>query len=94
MEVATEPAPWARSGALQRVPPEVLFVISAISQYVGAVVAIRRFHEVRPATVAWLRVVGAAITLLVVGARSLKRFGVGPVSKSSRRSRSGSSPRS
>jgi inner membrane transporter RhtA len=75
MEVATEPAPPARSGAMQRVPPEVLFVVSAISQYVGAVVAIRRFHEVRPATVAWLRVVGAAITLLVVGARSLKRFG-------------------
>jgi inner membrane transporter RhtA len=69
---ATGPAP---TGLLDRVPPEALFLISAISQYVGASIAVRRFHEVRPATVAWLRVLGAAITLLALGARSLKRNG-------------------
>jgi inner membrane transporter RhtA len=67
--------PTATTGVLDRVPPEVLFLISAISQYVGASIAVRRFPEVRPATVAWLRVVGAAIALVVIGARSLRRSG-------------------
>jgi inner membrane transporter RhtA len=70
---AEHAAAWAPTHVLDRVPPEALFVVSAISQYVGASIAVRRFHEVRPATVAWLRVAGAAIALLVVGARSLRR---------------------
>jgi inner membrane transporter RhtA len=37
-----------------------------VSQYIGAVIAVHLFDEVGPATVAWLRVIGAAITLLAV----------------------------
>ncbi len=47
-------------------PPEGLFLISAISQYIGAAVAVSVFDEVEPQTVAWFRVIGAAAALLVV----------------------------
>lgn len=47
------------------IPPEALFVVSAVSQYVGASIAVGLFERVEPATVAWFRVVGAAIALLV-----------------------------
>ena len=46
-------------------PPETLFLISAIAQYTGATIAINLFDEVRPATVAWFRVIGAAIALII-----------------------------
>ncbi len=49
-----------------RLPPEGLFLISAISQYVGAAIAVSLFDEVEPQTVAWLRVIGAAIALLAI----------------------------
>ena len=51
---------------LARWPPEALFLVSAVSQYVGAAVAISVFDEVEPQTVAWLRVIGAAAALLLV----------------------------
>ncbi len=51
-------------GALDRFSPEALFVFSGISQYTGAVIAVSLFDDVRPATVAWFRVIGAAIVLL------------------------------
>ena len=47
-------------------PPEAWFLVSAISQYVGAAIAVSIFDEVEPQTVAWLRVIGAAIALLAV----------------------------
>lgn len=47
-------------------PPEAWFLVSAISQYVGAAIAVSLFDEVEPQTVAWLRVIGAAIALLAV----------------------------
>jgi len=53
--------------------PEALFVLSAIAQYVGAVIAIDLFDRVDPATVAWLRVFGAAIVVLLVSGRHLRR---------------------
>jgi inner membrane transporter RhtA len=53
--------------------PEALFVISAIAQYVGATIAITLFDQVDPASVAWFRVIGAAIALLAVSGRSLRR---------------------
>ncbi|MBM3827444.1 MAG: EamA family transporter [Actinobacteria bacterium] len=53
--------------------PEALFVLSAIAQYVGAVIAIDLFDRVDPATVAWLRVFGAAIAVLLVSGRHLRR---------------------
>ena len=52
--------------ALAAAPPEALFLISAISQYVGAAIAVGLFDEVEPQTVAWFRVVGAAIAVLAV----------------------------
>lgn len=49
-----------------RTPPEILFVVSALAQYSGAVVAKGLFDEVPPATVAMFRVIGAAVALVVV----------------------------
>ncbi len=46
--------------------PEALFAIAGISQYTGAVVAVNLFEDVRPATVAWLRVTSAALLLIAV----------------------------
>ena len=53
--------------------PEALFVLSATAQYVGAVIAVDLFDEVSPASVAWLRVIGAAFVLCVVSGRHLFR---------------------
>jgi inner membrane transporter RhtA len=51
---------------LATAPPEALFVASAISQYIGAAIAVSLFDEVEPQTVAWFRVIGAAIALLAI----------------------------
>jgi inner membrane transporter RhtA len=53
--------------------PEALFVISAIAQYVGASIAVTLFDQISPAAVAWFRVIGAAIALLAVSGRALRR---------------------
>ena len=47
--------------ALDRFSPEALFVVSGIAQYSGAVIAVSMFDEVAPASVAWVRVLGAAL---------------------------------
>ncbi|HQZ35833.1 MAG TPA: EamA family transporter [Ilumatobacteraceae bacterium] len=52
--------------------PEALFIIAGISQYTGAVVAVNLFEEVRPATVAWFRVLFAALTLIAVSWRQVR----------------------
>ncbi len=49
-----------------RTSPEALFVLSATAQYIGAVIAVGLFDEVPPASVAWLRVIGATIALVAV----------------------------
>ena len=54
---------------LHAAPPEFLFVVSASAQYTGAVVAVRLFDEVSPATVAWIRVLAAGAVLLAFSAR-------------------------
>ena len=58
---------------LSTTQPEALFVLSAIAQYVGAVLAVLLFdgsiggtNGVEPQTVAWFRAIGAAIALLAV----------------------------
>jgi inner membrane transporter RhtA len=51
---------------LDTAPPEALFVLSAMSQYVGAAIAVSLFDEVAPRTVAWFRVLGAAVALLAI----------------------------
>ncbi len=50
-------------------PPEALFVVSAAAQYSGAVVAIGLFDQLAPATVAWLRVLFAAVILIALSRR-------------------------
>lgn len=52
---------------LDTATPEALFVLSACAQYTGASIAALLFDELPAQTVAWLRVVGAAATLLIVG---------------------------
>jgi len=53
--------------------PEALFALAGISQYTGAVVAVNLFDEVRPATVAWFRVMSAAVVLVLVSWRQVRR---------------------
>ena len=50
-----------------RVPPESLFAVGAISQYVGAAIAVGLFDDIDAPGVALLRVLGAA--LIVIGVR-------------------------
>lgn len=50
----------------RRLPAEGLFAISALSQYIGAAIAVSVFDRVAAQTVGWLRVVGAALALGVV----------------------------
>lgn len=49
-------------------------MLSAVAQYAGATIAVLLFDEVAPRTVAWLRVVGAAVALLAVGGRWWARW--------------------
>ncbi len=51
---------------LATTPPEVLFVISALCQYIGAAIAIQIFDQVEPRTVVWFRMIGAATALLAI----------------------------
>ncbi len=46
--------------------PEVLFVVGAVSQYVGAAVAVGLFDRIAPVGVAWLRALAASVALLAV----------------------------
>lgn len=49
---------------LARLPPQALFVMGAISQYVGAALAVLLFEHVPAAGVAWLRVLASAGVLV------------------------------
>jgi inner membrane transporter RhtA len=49
---------------LRRLPPPSLFVLGAVSQYVGSALAVLLFAAVPAAGVAWLRVVAAAVALV------------------------------
>jgi inner membrane transporter RhtA len=72
--VATPPT--GRPGRLDQVSPEALFVISAIAQYTGAIIAVHLFDEMAAESVGWFRVVGAALALLIFthGGRSGRRW--------------------
>ena len=59
----------------RQLPPEGLFVVSAVSQYIGASIAVSVFDRVAPQTVGWLRVVGASIALLVVARPNPRSWG-------------------
>ncbi len=45
-------------------PAPLLFLLSGLTQYVGAAVAVRLFGTLSPTTVAWLRISVAAVLLL------------------------------
>jgi inner membrane transporter RhtA len=53
-----------RSGVATRVPAPVLFVVGALSMYVGAALAVALFDRLPPTAVAVLRLLGAALVLL------------------------------
>lgn len=52
--------------SLARGAPEALFVVGAVSQYVGAAIAVGLFDELTPGGVAWLRVLAAGAILIAV----------------------------
>ncbi len=54
----------ARVPQVRRVPAPLLFVVGGVSMYLGAAAAVWLFAEVDPASVAWLRQLGAALVLL------------------------------
>ncbi|MGI9600718.1 MAG: EamA family transporter [Acidimicrobiales bacterium] len=51
---------------IEAAPPEALFIVAALSQYLGAAVAVVMFDHMAAPGVAWLRVVGAAAVIVVV----------------------------
>lgn len=53
-------------------PPELFFILSAVAQYVGAVIAIKLFDDLAPATVAWLRVLFAGVIIMAFQWRHLR----------------------
>jgi inner membrane transporter RhtA len=63
------PTVGGRSRFLDTASPEGLFVLSAVAQYVGATIAVLLFDRVAPQTVAWIRVIGAAIAVLAFSGR-------------------------
>jgi inner membrane transporter RhtA len=52
------------SGVRNRVPAPALFVVGALSMYVGAALAVGLFTRLSPSAVAMLRMIGAAAVLL------------------------------
>ncbi|MEI2706849.1 MAG: EamA family transporter [Ilumatobacteraceae bacterium] len=52
--------------AVERTSPEALFALSGITQYTGAVIAVRLFEDAPPTAVVWLRGLTAAVILLLV----------------------------
>lgn len=54
----------ARVLRVRRVPAPLLFVAGGASMYVGAAIAVWLFAEISPASVVWLRQLGAALVLL------------------------------
>ena len=58
------PSPRAAGFGLGRLPAQGLFVMGALSQYVGSAFAVKLFASVPAAGVAWLRVLSAAVALV------------------------------
>lgn len=57
--------PTGELGLVGRIPPQTLFVLGAVSQYLGSALAVLLFDKVPAAGVAWLRVLAAAVALAV-----------------------------
>ncbi len=60
------PARSAISRSIAVTPPELLFVLSGISMYAGAAVAVVAFDYLPPAGVAWFRVLWAGLIVLAL----------------------------
>ena len=71
----SKPTPGSASARIGALPPELFFICSATAQYIGAVIAFNLFDRLAPASVAWLRVISAALILLVFSARRLRAQG-------------------
>lgn len=61
----------------ESVAPESLFVVGAVSQYLGAAVAVHLFDQMAPAGVALVRVLGAAVMIIVLRRSWLRRWKAG-----------------
>lgn len=69
------PQPAGVAGrVMSRLPPELLFVVSATSQNLGSATAVRLFDEVPAQVVAWVRVGIAAVVLLVISRTTRMRW--------------------
>ncbi|MBF82256.1 MAG: EamA family transporter [Actinobacteria bacterium] len=55
-----------QNGLLDSASPEVLFIVAAVSQYLGAALAFSIFDNLGTSTVATLRVLGAALVLILL----------------------------
>jgi inner membrane transporter RhtA len=66
--------PGSPSNFFRTASPEALFVISGISQYTGAVIAVNLFDELPPATVAVFRVLLGAIPILLISWRDQRAW--------------------
>jgi inner membrane transporter RhtA len=72
--VTAEPTPTTSSStggtpagrALGRVPAPAIFVVSGLTQYLGAALAVGLFERIPAAAVAWLRVVVSAVVLVAL----------------------------
>jgi inner membrane transporter RhtA len=70
---SSAPTPEARGhagagtelGLAGRIPPQSLFVLGALSQYLGSALAVLLFAQVPAGGVAWLRVLAAAVAMAV-----------------------------
>ena len=63
-EVPARPLGGGELGLAGRIPPQSLFVLGALSQYMGSALAVLLFARVPAGGVAWLRVVAAAVALV------------------------------
>ncbi len=55
-----------QNGLIDSASPEVLFIVAAVSQYLGAALAFSIFDDLGTTTVATLRVLGAALILILL----------------------------
>ena len=55
-----------QNGLIDSASPEVLFIVAAVSQYLGAALAFSIFDNLGTSTVATLRVLGAALILILL----------------------------
>jgi inner membrane transporter RhtA len=61
-----DPAPSSARSAGANTPPEALFLFGAVSQYIGAAIAVSLFDEIAAPGVALLRVGGAGLMLIAI----------------------------